>query len=192
MARDVVLTRGAVTLRPLRRRDEREWLAVRRDNKEWLRPWEAHTPPGRPEASASFPDYVRRERRRWRDATAFAMVIEVDGALVGRVSVHAIEWGAQCGGSLGYWIASHYAGRGIVPTAVAMLSEYAFGRGIHRLEIALRPQNSASARVAQKLGFRAEGSRAQYLFIDGDWCDHEVFALTAQEPREGPFWSPAS
>jgi len=188
VARDVVLTRGDVTLRPLRRGDEREWLALREENRSWLRPWEANTPPGRSTPSASFPAYVWRERRRWKDDAAFACVIVVDGLLVGRVSIHEIQWGAQCGASIGYWIAASHAGRGIVPTAVAMLSEYAFKRGVHRLEIAMRPENDASLRVAQKLGFRAEGVRERYLYIDGGWRDHAVFALTAQEPRQGPFW----
>ncbi|WP_084626476.1 GNAT family N-acetyltransferase [Demequina aurantiaca] len=191
MSREVVLRRGSLTLRPLRRSDEAEWMAVRSKNYAWLRPWEANMPPGRPQVSASFPAYVRRERGRWKARTAFSMVIEWEGALVGRVSVHAIEWGAQCGGSIGYWIAEDHAGRGIVPRSVAMMSEYAFGEGLHRLEIALRPDNSASHRVVQKLGFRAEGLRAKYLYIDGAWRDHAVFALTAEEPREGPFWDPS-
>lgn len=187
----MVLTRGDVTVRPLRRGDARQWQSLREANRAWLRPWEANTPPGRPIASSSFGALVRHERARWSRGEAFCAVIEVDGRLVGRVTVHAIVWGAQCGGSLGYWIAEPYAGRGIVPTAVALISEYAFGRGLHRLEIALRPENSASLRVAQKLGFRAEGTRARYLFIDGEWRDHDIFALTQDEPREGPFWGPA-
>lgn len=191
MAREVVLTRGDVTLRPLRRSDEREWLALRHDNQGWLRQWEANTPPGRPAVGASFPAFVRRDRKGWKDGSAFAAVIVVDGALAGRVSINAVQWGAHCGGSIGYWIAENYAGRGIVPTAVALLSEYGFERGLHRLEIALRPENAPSLRVAHKVGFRAEGIREQYLYIDGGWRDHLIFAQTADEPRRGPFWGPA-
>ncbi|WP_430868416.1 GNAT family N-acetyltransferase [Demequina aurantiaca] len=191
MTRDVVLTRGPVTVRPLRRGDENAWLALRQENRAWLKPWEANTPPGRPIPSSSFPAYVRGERRRWSQGRAYGTIIEFDGVMVGRITVHAIEWGAQCGGSIGYWIAADHAGKGIVPTAVAMLSEYAFGQGLHRLEIALRPENDASQRVVQKLGFRAEGVRERYLFIDGDWRDHLIFALASDEPRNGPFWSPA-
>lgn len=190
MAREVVLARGNVTVRPLRRRDERAWLDLRQQNRAWLRPWDASTPPGRAEAHAGFGKFVRAERRRWKDRSGFAMVIELDGAMVGRVAIQPIQWGAHCGGSIGYWIAQEHAGRGIVPRAVAMLSEYAFEQGIHRLEIALRPENSASMRVVQKLGFRAEGTRERYLYIDGGWRDHPIFALTAEEPREGPFWGP--
>jgi ribosomal-protein-alanine N-acetyltransferase len=192
MAREVILNRDGITVRPLRRRDEREWLEIRRANRAWLRPWEANTPPGRAQPVATFPAYVRHERKAWKNKSAFSTVIEVDGMLVGKVTVHAIEWGAQCGGSIGYWVAASHAGRGIVPTAVAMLSEYAFGQGMHRLEIALRPENAASLSVVGKLGFRPEGLREKYLYIDGDWRDHQIFALTVDEPRKGQFWIPSS
>lgn len=105
--------------------------------------------------------------------------------MVGRVTVGGIRWGAERGGSIGYWISPDYAGRGIVPRAVRLIAEYAFAQGLHRLEIAVRPENAASLRVVEKLGFREEGARSRYLFIDGDWRDHRVFALTVDEPRRG-------
>ena len=42
-----------------------------------------------------------------------------------------------------------------------------------------------SLRVVAKLGFRPEGLRPRYLHIDGDWRDHLVFALNAEEVPEG-------
>ena len=57
--------------------------------------------------------------------------------------------------------------------------------GLHRIEIAIRPENTKSLRVVAKLGFRPEGLRPRYLHIDGDWRDHLVFALNAEEVPEG-------
>jgi [ribosomal protein S5]-alanine N-acetyltransferase len=56
---------------------------------------------------------------------------------------------------------------------------------LHRIEIAIRPENAASLRVVAKLGFRPEGLRPRYLHIDGEWRDHLVFALNAEEVPEG-------
>src|SRR5690606_36367895 len=137
------LARSGVVLRRLKRSDEAEWLALRRDNRVWLRPWEATAPPGRLPSSISFASYLRQERRAWRARRGYSMVIVVDGAMVGKVSVSSIQWGAECGGSIGYWIAQSHAGRGIVPIAVALISEYAFEQGLHRLEISLRPENQS-------------------------------------------------
>lgn len=191
MTRWPELERGEVRIRVLRRRDEAEWLRLRAENRTWLRPWEA-TVPGGAARSITFAAYVRGERRAHRRGTGMPMVIEVDGRLVDRVALTRVEWGAERGGSIGYWVSEHVAGHGIAPTAVALLTELAFERGLHRIEIAVRPENAASLRVVQKLGFREEGLRRSYLFIDGAWRDHRIFALTADEPRRGPFWAGAS
>jgi ribosomal-protein-alanine N-acetyltransferase len=49
----------------------------------------------------------------------------------------------------------------------------------------IRPENSASLRVVQKLGFREEGTRSAFLHIAGAWRDHRSFALTADEVPDG-------
>jgi len=187
--RPVQLTDGALTLRCLERADETAWMDVRRRHRAWLSPWEAATPPGRDEPPVTFSQLVRRERRQWKDESGYPFVMVHDGALVGRVTVSGIRWGAECGGSLGYWIAQSHAGRGLTTRAVALVSEFAFGRGLHRLEIAVRPENTRSLRVARKLGFRDEGLRPSYLYIDGGWRDHLVFGLTQGEHRIGRYWS---
>jgi ribosomal-protein-alanine N-acetyltransferase len=119
------------------------------------------------------------------------MVIERDGELVGRASLGRIEWGPERGGTLGYWVANHVAGQGIAPAAVVLLCEYAFAEGLHRIEIAIRPENAASLAVVRKLQLREEGMRASYLFIDGAWRDHRIFAVTASEKRTGTWWTGA-
>ncbi len=49
----------------------------------------------------------------------------------------------------------------------------------------IRPENTASLRVVEKLGFRDEGLRLRYLHIDGAWRDHRTFALTRDEVPDG-------
>ena len=53
--------------------------------------------------------------------------------------------------------------------------------GLHRLEASIRPENHASRRVVEKLGFREEGLRRRQLHIDGAWRDHLCYALTVEE-----------
>src|SRR5699024_3608370 len=88
--------------------------------------------------------------------------------------------------SVGYWISEHVAGRGIIPTAVALVCDWCFtDLGLHRVEINIRPENAASLRVVAKLGFREEGVRKSFLHIQGRWADHRSFALTAEEVGPG-------
>jgi ribosomal-protein-alanine N-acetyltransferase len=49
---------------------------------------------------------------------------------------------------------------------------------LHRIQAAVRPNNARSLAVLQRLGFREEGLAQDYLFIDGAWRDHRLFAVT--------------
>ena len=106
--------------------------------------------------------------------------------LVGQLTVSSITWGSLRSANIGYWVDETVAGRGITPTAVALAVDHCFrAGGMHRIEVCIRPENAASLRVVHKLGFRSEGLRRAYLHIDGDWRDHEAFALTAEEVPDG-------
>ena len=181
----VTLTDGPVTLRPLRHRDARAWREVRVRNADWLRPWEATSPEPAAEAAPTFGAMVRRLRTEAREGRTLPFVVEADGRLVGQLTVGGIAWGSLRGAHVGYWVDRAVAGRGIMPTAVALACDHAWAAGLHRIEINIRPENHASRRVVEKLGFRAEGLRPAYLHIDGDWRDHLSFALTAEEVPGG-------
>jgi len=56
---------------------------------------------------------------------------------------------------------------------------------LHRVELNIRPENTRSRRVAEKLGFRDEGLRLRYLHIDRGWRDHLCYALTVEEVPRG-------
>lgn len=185
MSWPVRLESGNVVLRPLRRRDRLAWQRLRRANADWLRPWEATSPDGAL-PSPYFFSYVADLDRQARRGLSVPLVIEYRGALVGQVIAGPVFGGALRGTSIGYWVARRAAGRGIVPTAVALLADHCFGElGLHRVEVNVRPENAASLRVVAKLGFRDEGVRRRYLHIDGDWRDHRTFALVAEEVPGG-------
>lgn len=185
----VTLTEGDVTLRPLRYSDASGWREVRRRNAEWLRPWEATLPPeavAEGDAPPTFAMMVRRMRREARDGRTLPWVLAYQGRLVGQVTVGGISWGSLRAGYIGYWIDSEVAGRGIMPMAVAMACDHALGvMRLHRIEINIRPENTASLRVVEKLGLRKEGRRDQYLHIDGAWRDHVTFVVYGGEVPGG-------
>ncbi len=182
----VTLTRGSLTLRPLSPRDAAAWREVRRRNADWLQPWEATVPPGGEERPPSFGSMARNLRRRAREGGCLPFAIEVDGEFAGQVNVNNIVWGSARFASLGYWLDSAHAGRGFMPLAVAMVIDHCFQVvGLHRIEISIRPENTNSLRVVEKLGLREVGFSPGYLHIDGAWRDHRHFAVTAEECPEG-------
>ena len=170
-----------VILRALRGKDRNEWEALRAKNTEWLRPWEATSPEG-VVTQQGFRQLVRQFDREANEGRLQPFVIETEGRLVGQMHLFGITWGSLRCASAGYWVDESIAGQGIMPLALAAACDHAFiGLGLHRVEVNIRPENTASLRVVEKLGFRDEGLRLQYLHIDGDWCDHRSFALTIED-----------
>ncbi len=181
----VTLADGRVGLRPLRLRDAATWREVRARNAEWLRRWEATSPEPARDAAPTYAAMVRRLKAEAREGRTFPFVVTFDGALVGQLTVGGVAWGSLRSANVGYWIDQRVAGRGVMPTAVALATDHCFAIGLHRVEVNIRPENVASRRVVEKLGFRPEGARPAYLHIDGDWRDHLSFALTAEEVPGG-------
>ena len=170
-----------VRLDPLRRRDRRDWVRVRSVNREWLGPWEATAPEDDPRP-VSFNGLVRHYNGEARSGRMMPFVIRTDDRIIGQVVLFGISWGSLLSASAGYWVDRAVAGRGIVPLALALAGDHAFGpMGLHRLEVNIRPENANSLAVVRKLGFRDEGERAAYLHIDGQWRDHRSFALTRED-----------
>lgn len=185
-----VLDVGPLRLRPLQRADAGAWQEVRERNDEWLRPWDATTPPGFAQEFTTFRGMVATLNRRARAHAALPWALEWRGVnprpLIGQVVVSSILLGSGRWGQAGYWVDQELAGHGLAPTALAAACDYAWRvMRVHRVEVAIQPANARSLRVVQKLGFRAEGLRPNYIHIDGEWRDHLIFALNEDEVPEG-------
>lgn len=179
------LREGSVQLRPLRLRDARAWRQVRAANAAWLNPWEA-TSPEVGTAPPSFRQMVTSVNRQARAGRMLPFAVVQEDRFVGQLTVGGITWGSLRSANIGYWVDERVAGRGIIPTALALSIDHCFfGLGLHRIEVNIRPENLASLRVVGKLGLRDEGLRERYLHIDGAWRDHRTFALTVDEVPAG-------
>lgn len=183
-----VLADGPVVLRPYRRSDAARWSAVRCANRAWLSPWEptAHGAWADLNSVSAYRMFHRDLRRSARDGTAMPFVIGLQEPdrerFVGHIGLGNISRRAFGSGYVGYWVDSAVAGRGIMPTALALLVDHAFGPGrLHRIEVNVRPENRASRRVVEKLGFREEAYHPRYMYIDGGWRDHVGYALTVED-----------
>jgi len=187
-----VLTAGPVTLRPPRRSDAREWSRVRIENAAWLAPWEPTSIQGWGERNS--PSEFRRTLSRMRAAarvgSMLPFLVVYGDDVVGQMSVSNVIRGALRSCSVGYWIDSRVAGRGIAPTALALVIDHCLTEvRLHRVEVNIRPENHASLRVVEKLGLRREGYHERFLDIDGAWRDHVTYAITIEERLDKPVLS---
>jgi len=167
-------------------RDATRWAQLRRENQRWLEPWEATRPPDSEDTRGGYRGMTRDLIRQAREGRALPFVVTYDELMVGQVTVSGITWGSARWASIGYWIDQAHAGRGIIPVAVALACDHClFTMKLHRIEIAIRPENEASLRVVQKLGFTEYGRAPRYLHINGDWRDHILFAVTVEDVPDG-------
>ena len=106
------------------------------------------------------------------------------GRIVGVVNLSEIVRGFFQSAYMGYYGMAGMNGRGLMSEAVGLVVTHAFrGLGLHRLEANIQPNNEPSRTLVKKLGFRQEGYSPRYLKINGEWRDHERWAILADEWR---------
>jgi RimJ/RimL family protein N-acetyltransferase len=97
--------------------------------------------------------WLAMTQRGWRaEAAEKAFAITRDGTFLGVVSLrpHA--------GGIGYWLAREARGAGVMSRAVAAVIEWGRAEhGVTDFHLLAHPDNVASQRVAEKLGFRRAG-----------------------------------
>lgn len=159
---------------PLHADHEAAFLEAVARSRELHRPWVA--PPATPGA---FGDQLARY-----DGVRNLCYLAFDGDAgpVGCINLNEIVRGAFASAYLGYYAFAPHHGRGLMTLAMTGAIDRAFGElALHRLEANIQPGNTASLALVRSLGFRREGFSPRYLRIEGEWRDHERYALTAEE-----------
>ncbi|MFJ2397794.1 GNAT family N-acetyltransferase [Streptomyces sp. NPDC087843] len=168
-----------VELHPLTLADQDEFCMLVRASTGLHQPWMQL-----PATAEEFRVWMRR----FDDGTNLGFLVRVaeTGAAAGMVNINSIIRGRYQGASLGYAAFAPSAGRGYMTDGLTITLQHAFtDLRLHRLEASIQPANTASLALVRRLGFRHEGVSPAYLYIDGDWRDHERWSITAPNP-----WTP--
>jgi RimJ/RimL family protein N-acetyltransferase len=107
------------------------------------------------------------------------LAIELDTAdgpvVVGDVAVGMIDEGTA---HIGYTLAPEHHGRGYASEAVEAVIDALFERAdVHRIVASLDPDNAASMRLIEQLGFTYEGLARSALNVRDEWVDDMHFGL---------------
>jgi ribosomal-protein-alanine N-acetyltransferase len=157
--------------------DESEFIAAMAASADRHRPW--LFPPTTPEAYREYLDRLIPERKY-----GFLARRVEDGALVGWFNVSDIVRGALQRANLSYGGVAAHRGQGYMSEALQLVLREAFAAlDLHRLEANIQPGNAASLALARRAGFQLEGFSPGYLRIDGEWRDHERWALRSEAWR---------
>ena len=165
--------------------DREAFVALRRASAKSLGPWEPRM--GNAEEQFGDQSFDRLlDRRESESDEPFLVHRASDGEIVGYVGLAQIFRGPFRSCIMGYWIGYPYLGRGYGTAGVRACLRTAFahkskgGLGLHRVEANIIPLNVASLAVVRRAGMRKEGYSPRYLEIDGEWRDHERWAITAE------------
>jgi len=164
-----------VYLRLLAYGDEGEFIDVSRTSKTFLSPWIDAVVD-----SDEFADKCARQKND--DYAALLVCLSADDRIIGNINISQIARGNFCSAYLGYRISPEFAGKGLMRMALTQLVQTALGPyALHRLEANIQPENIASKKLVEKVGFKKEGYSANYLKVMGEWRDHERWAITADD-----------
>ena len=164
-----------VKLRPLRADDDKAFMQGLRESRELLKPW-VQLPLNR----KAFQNYVLEMNTT--DDRAWAVIRRDTRELAGVVELRDIFYGDFKNAYLIYYAFASHLRQGLMRQAVEQVIAIAFKRlKLHRLEANVQPDNLASIALLKSCGFNKEGFSPRFLKKNGQWRDHERWAMLADE-----------
>ncbi|MFD1794440.1 GNAT family N-acetyltransferase [Paracoccus aurantiacus] len=183
--RPIRLESERMVLRLPEHSDFNAWTSLRRDSREFLTPWEPTWAADHLSRKA-FTNRVYWAHRASRNTSAVPLFLErnVDGLLLGAITIDNIRRGPAQMATIGYWIGAPYARQGYMTEAIGAVTRHAFTTlDLSRIEAACLPDNAASRGVLERAGFKYEGVAQSYLQINGRWRTHVLYANLRHDRR---------
>jgi ribosomal-protein-alanine N-acetyltransferase len=162
-----------VKLRRPTRADAHKFITLMRQSQDLHHPW--CFPPTTEEA---FESYLKSRNQENQDG--FLVCHGQTQAIMGLINLNEIVRGSFQSAYLGYYIGIPFVHQGYMQEALTLVIQYAFNElQLHRLEANIQPENTASIALVKRCGFQKEGFSPRYLNINGEWKDHERWAILA-------------
>jgi len=124
--------------------------------------------------------------QRWASGTDAELVIAdaASGEPLGLISLRVAERDPGLA-AIGYWLRAEARGRGAATAGVRLVARWAFDAlGVQRLELTTAPENAASQRVAERVGFTREGVLRGLVATENDGRrDNVMFSLLPADLR---------
>ncbi|MEQ8166917.1 MAG: GNAT family protein [Alphaproteobacteria bacterium] len=172
-----------IYLRAPQEDDWADWASLREESRDFLVPWE----PAWSNDALSLPAFRRRLRQYasdWRADAGYSFFIfrTTGDELLGGISLSNVRRGIVMSASLGYWVGQPHARQGHGTAAVRAALRFAFTQlQLNRVEAACIPENDPSRTLLENVGFEREGFARKYLRINGEWRDHLLFGMLAED-----------
>ncbi len=124
--------------------------------------------------------YTTQDAEWWVNTgskAGIAKAIDVDGTLVGVISITIGDYENARSAEIGYWLGEDYWGEGIATKAVDKMTNNVFSNSeIVRLFARVFAPNKESMHVLEKCGYTKEGIFKKSIFKGGKYLDEHIFA----------------
>ena len=130
-------------------------------------------------------EWIRRQMQRYEtDGTAYLLAVEKQTSrAVGQIGVLKEEIGGETAWGVGYLLNQKDWGKGYAAEGAKACMDYAFSvLGAERVICDIRPSNTASIRVAERLGMRQEGEFVKHY--NGKDMLHRIYAMHREQWEE--------
>lgn len=157
-----------------------QWRKIRFENKAFLQPWEP-TWPFDVLTEKSFEYRVKQASENAKLKSGYTYLItHKEAGVIGGISLYNIRLGSAMSGTVGYWLAQNFNGRGHMSAALNRICQFGFNtQKLKRIESACLPSNIRSIKLLESAEFCQEGLAKSYLEINGRRCDHILFSKIA-------------
>jgi len=132
--------------------------------------------------------WIEAQPEMWKNGNhAFVIEDVTTGTVLGSSGINKID-PRHRNANLGYWVRSSWTRRGVATRATFLAARFAFeDLELIRVGIVAAVENTASRRVAERVGARFEGVLHHGLMIRGVGRDAALYSLTTEDlPRFPP------
>ncbi|MBQ9119482.1 MAG: GNAT family N-acetyltransferase [Lachnospiraceae bacterium] len=116
-------------------------------------------------------------------AIRYFLFLKDNSTLIGTVSFQHIRTAPAASCEVGYRLDQAYTGQGFMTEALAFLiPKICLSYHLNRIEANIMPENTASCRLVERLGFTLEGTARGYFLIQGQYRDHYRYSWLVDDP----------
>ncbi len=127
-------------------------------------------------------EWIDRSNELWpKGVSRFAIADATDDAVLGQVGLSFSP--LLCSAEAFYWVIADQRRRRLASTALGLVVDWAFDKGVERLCLLVHTDNAASNGLAARMGFSREGVLRAYEPVKGRRPDLVSWSLLPSENR---------
>lgn len=113
--------------------------------------------------------------RKSRKLNTCSYFIIIDKKIAGKISFVDVDNNM---GEISYWLAKEYNGHGIITKALQILTQIGFDKmHLNRIQLTIDVDNTQSCAVAERCGFKYEGTLRKYFLLRGIPRDMKIYSI---------------